>query len=187
MKKYLAAALSFAVLSSLSGCGSSSSSSSSKSQTTLPSASTEAASETEAAAAEDTTGGVTVDANGYTHYPTPEDVTDFTGVDFSKPDIQIVSNEYESMKDVASQIQSYALEGVVIGIDGVVNSGMSHSIQVPNDDGSKFIGTNIQVVGFEDSDYPADKTRVHITGIIRPMNEYVHIIYVPKDKFEITE
>lgn len=187
MKKIIAIVLSLAALGCMSGCGSSSSSSSSQAKTTAPAASTEAVTETETATAENTSGGAAVDANGYTHYPTPEDATDFTGVDFSKPDIQILSNEYDRMKDVASQIQSYALEGVVIEIDGVVNSGMSHSIQVPNADGSKFIGTTMEVVGFSDSDYPADRTRVHIKGIIRPMNEYAHGIFVPKDNFEVVE
>ena len=171
---------------SLVSCGGNSSSSSTQEKTAAALTTGEAVPES-TAAEEDSTAAVTKDENGYTHYPTPADVTDLSGVDLSKPDITIYADEYDNMMELAKQIQNYALEGVVVEINGVVNSGMSHSINVQNADSSKMIGTTIQVVGFQDSDYPPDKTSVHIVGIIRPINEYAHGIIVPKDKFEVTE
>ena len=186
MKRTLMTAMALMTALSLVSCGSSGSSSSSQNKTAAA-VSTEAETETESVTEGTTSAGITKDENGFTRYPTPGDVTDLSGVDLSAPDIKIGAGEYDKMMDTAKQIQNYALEGVVIEIDGVVNSGMSHSINVQNDDASKMIGTTIQVIGFEDGDYPPDKTKVHIVGIIRPINEYAHGIIIPKDKFEITE
>ena len=184
MKKSAILLLSALAVIGCSSCGSSSSSSDKPASTTkaaVAATSTEAPATASASAA----GGITKDQNGYTHYPTPENVNDFTGVDFSSPSIKIASGDYDKMMDIAKQIQSYTLEGVVIEIDGVVNSGLSHSIQIPNADGSKLIGTTIQVVGLDDKDFPADKTKVHIVGIIRPINEYAHGIIIAKENFQV--
>ena len=189
MKKTVLMALTLSAAACLASCGSSDSSSSSKAETTTTSAATETAATTESVSETEgtTSASITKDENGYTRYPTPADPADLTGVDFSAPDIKINAGEYDKMLDTAKQIQNYALEGVVIEIDGVVNSGMSHSINVQNSDASKMIGTTIQVVGFEDSDYPADKTSVHIVGIIRPINEYAHGIIIANDNFKVNE
>lgn len=185
MKKYLAAALTFALASCLSGCGSSSSSSS---PAVSPSTTTAAASAAAANAEnENASGAFTTDDNGYKHYATPEDATDFTGVDFSAPDIIISYGDFDKMLETSKSIQNYQLEGVVVEIDGIVNSGLSHSIEIPSDDKSMSVGTTMQVVGFSDSDYPEDKTKVHIVGIVRPINEYAHGIFVAKDNFKVVE
>lgn len=187
MKKYLAAALTFALASCLSGCGSSSSSSSTTSA--APPATTSAAASAAAANAENENASVafTTDDNGYKHYATPEDVTDFTCVDFSAPSIKVSFGDYDKMFETSKAIQNYQLEGVVVEIDGIVNSGLSHSIEMPSDDKSMSVGTTMQVVGFSDSDYPEDKTKVHIVGIVRPINEYAHGIFVAKDNFKVVE
>ena len=188
MKKIIFTALALSAVACLASCGSSDSSSSSQAETTTAAATVStAAAEPESETVGTSSAGITKDANGYTRYPTPADPADLSGVDFSAPDIKINAGEYDKMMDIAKQIQNYALEGVVIEIDGVVNSGMSHSINVQNADASKMIGTTIQVVGFEDSDYPADKTSAHIVGIIRPINEYAHGIIIAKDNFKVKE
>ena len=187
IKKITSALLAGLTVFCCSACGSSSSSSPSSSSNPTKAEAEATTAEPTTAAEAPTDAGPVVDENGYTHYPTPEDVTDLSGVDFSSPDITISYGDYDRMNEVSSQIQSYLLEGVVIDIDGVINSGMSHSIQMPDADNSKFIGTVMEVIGLDEKDYPEDKTRVHITGIVRPMNEYAHMIYVPKDHFQIVE
>lgn len=188
MKKYIAAALSFALVSCLTGCGSNSSSSSSAPKTTAAETSAAASAENEdTTAAENTSGAFTKDENGYTHYPTPEDVNDFTGVDFSAPDIKVTYGDYDKMMETSKSIQNYQLEGVVVEIDGIFKNNMSASIQMPNADNSQSIGTTIQVVGLDEKDFPKDDTKIHIVGIVRPLNEYAHGIYVAKENFKVVE
>jgi len=183
MKKYIAAALSFALASCLSGCGSSNSSSSSAPRTAAASAAAANAEDT-AAAAENTSAAVTTDENGYTHYPTPEDVNDFTGVDFSAPSIKVSFGDYDKMFETSKAIQNYQLEGVVVEIDGVIkNTAMSHSIQMYNADKSQSVGTELHIIGLDDKDYPEDDTRIHIVGIVRPLNEYAHGIYAAPENY----
>ena len=91
------------------------------------------------------------------------------------------------MLETSKRIQNYQLEGVVVDLDGIVNSGLSHSLVMLSDDKSMSVGTTMQVVGFSDSDYPEDKTKVHIVGIVRPINEYAHGIFVAKDNFKVVE
>ena len=189
MKKYIAAALSFAIASCLSGCGSSSSSSSAAAPKTTAAAETSAAAGAEdtTAATENASGAVTKDEKGYTHYPTPADPTDFTGVDFSAPDIKVTYGDYDKMMETSKSIQNYELEGVVVEIDGIFKKNMSPSIQMPNADNSQSIGTTMELVGFSDSDYPKNDTKIHIVGIVRPLNEYAHGIFVAKDNFKVVE
>lgn len=122
--------------------------------------------------------------DGYTRYPTPEDYLDVSGVDFSKPDIVISYGDYDGMVKLAKSIQNYELEGVVVEIDGEMGmSMMSHTVVMPNVDRSESMGTTFRVIGMEDKDYPGEDSRVHLTGIVRPLSEYVHGIVVPAEHF----
>ena len=112
---------------------------------------------------------------------------DVTGVDFSKPEIVIAYEDFDGMKDLAKKMQNFEVkEGTVVEIDGEVGSTtMSHTIVVPNTDGSQRIGTTYEVVGIKDSDIPADKTRIHIKGVVRKNGDNINVLVVPADQFKV--
>ena len=119
----------------------------------------------------------------------PTSYLDIAGIDLTKPEIVIRYDDFDGMKTFAKQLQNYEIPAdTVVEIFGEVGpSMMTHSIMVPNTDHSTRIGVTYEVVDMDESLIPADETRIHIVGVVRMNENYVNVLVVPGDRFEITE
>ena len=118
---------------------------------------------------------------------TPENYQDVSRVDFSTPDIVIAADDYDGMFDFAKKLQNYEIpEGTIVEINGFVGASMmTHTVVVPNADGSERIGTTYEVVGGE-VEYPEEGGAIHLTGVVR-IGEYYPLLIVPAELFEAAE
>ncbi len=117
----------------------------------------------------------------------PENYLDVTGVDFSNPTIVIAADDYDAMYDFAKKMQNFEIpEGTIVKIDGFAGPGtMTHTINVPNADGTGSVGTTYEVPG--DFEYPEEDTEIHLVGVVR-MGEYFRLLVVPAENIStVTE
>lgn len=121
--------------------------------------------------------------------PEAENYLDVTGVDFSAPSISIAYDDYAGMDDLARKMQNFDIPaGTVVEIDGEVGmSMMSHTIVIPNAEGSQRVGTTYEVVGDDSLEFPPDGTRIHIVGVIRMNDNYFNVLVVPAEHFTVKE
>ena len=146
------------------------------------------ASKTEAART-DTNAGMNSDTNAATGSTetAAQGYLDVTGIDFTNPSIVIAYDDYDGMQDLAKKMQNFEIPAdTVVEINGEVGASMmTHSIVVPNADGSQRIGTTFEVVGGNDADIPADGTQIHIIGVVRQNDNSINVLVVPAEQFEV--
>ena len=116
---------------------------------------------------------------------------------FEEPDVVVGYGDYDVMYAQSKAIQNGEMEGMVIQIDGVVSHPRSKYSIGESGEGSTFIGTEFEIDGGSDADYPSDGDHVIITGeviqkspmyfIIRTMPEYVEVIERAEDIEEVEE
>lgn len=151
---------------------------------------TEAArTDTNAGMNSDTNAGMNSDTNAATGSTenAAQGYLDVTGIDFTNPSIVIAYDDYDGMQDLAKKMQNFEIPAdTVVEINGEVGASMmTHSIVVPNADGSQRIGTTFEVVGGNDADIPADGTQIHIIGVVRQNDNSINVLVVPAEQFEV--
>ena len=143
---------------------------------------------TETNEAVESTGAAESDASSETTEEQTEVSTyDISGVDFSKSEVEV--NTYEGMKTLMNDITNGKYTDKVVTIEGVYSYFSVPNIMVRDGNGSG-VGYEFQVEGFSDSDYPAEDTKIKITGVVKETGvELLGMkgckIIVPKDNFQI--
>ncbi|MBR3115688.1 hypothetical protein IKF30_00445 [Candidatus Saccharibacteria bacterium] len=87
-------------------------------------------------------------------------------MDFSNIDVTVEYGDYDGMYLLSKDIQNGEMLGKVVRIEGIVSHPMSkYSIVQEDGDGNK-IGTEFEIEGIDEGEYPEDADRVLITGEI---------------------
>ena len=87
------------------------------------------------------------------------------GSTFEEVDQDIPFGSFEEMQDLSKSIQNGEITGQIVRIEGLVSHPMTkYSIVQVSEDGSQKIGTEFEIEGLDESEYPEDGARVVITG-----------------------
>ena len=100
--------------------------------------------------------------------------------------ITVEFGDFEMMEKVSKTAQNnqYA-EGQIITIDGILSVNFGHgSIGEKNERGT-FVGTTLEVEGWEEDDYPEDGSRVLVKATCKANKEY-YFIYLTAEPSDIT-
>lgn len=109
-----------------------------------------------------------------------------TAVEYSKIDETIEFDDYDNMMTLSKSIQNGYSTGKVVKIEGLVSHPMStYSVVQENEDGSKKIGTEFIIEGADSADYPADGSRIVITGEVVEKSPMYFVIKTTPNNVEI--
>ena len=117
----------------------------------------------------------------------PKSYLDVSGVDFSQPEYVIQADDFDGMNELARKMQNFELPAdTVVEIFGEVGASMmSHTIVVPNEAGDQRVGTTYEFTGEKEPEVPIDGNPIHIVGVVRMNENYVNVIVVPTERFEV--
>ena len=117
----------------------------------------------------------------------PKGYLDVSGVDFSQPEYVIQADDFDGMNELARKMQNFELPAdTVVEIFGEVGASMmSHTIVVPNETGDQRVGTTYEFTGEKEPEVPIDGNPIHIVGVVRMNENYVNVIVVPTERFEV--
>ena len=106
--------------------------------------------------------------------------------DYKNVDVTIEAGDYDAMEALAKDIQNGEATGKVVKIEGVVSHPLSaYSVVVPNEDGTKKIGTQFVIEG--DGEYPEDGDSIVITGKVIEASPMYFVIQTIPDLLAIQE
>ena len=108
-------------------------------------------------------------------------------VDYSIIDVSIDYGDYDAMYTEAKAIQNGESTGKIIKIDGVVSHPLSKYSIVEESEGGNKIGTEFEIEGASEDDYPKDGQRVVITGEVIEKQPLYFIIKTAPKYVEIVE
>ncbi len=106
--------------------------------------------------------------------------------EYKNIDFTVKSGEYETMEELAKDIQNGEATGKVVRIDGYVSHPLSsYSIVVPNADGTKKIGTQFVIEG--DAEYPADGEHIILVGKVVEISPAYYLIRTIPEMISVQE
>lgn len=107
--------------------------------------------------------------------------------DYSTIDVSVEYDDYDTMYTEAKAIQNGESTGKIVKIDGVVSHPMSKYSIVEEGEGGNKIGTEFEIEGASEGDYPKDGQRVIITGEVIEKQPLYFIIKTTPKYVEIVE
>ena len=107
--------------------------------------------------------------------------------DYSTIDVSVEYGDYDTMYTEAKAIQNGESTGKIVKIDGVVSHPMSKYSIVEEGEGGNKIGTEFEIEGASEGDYPKDGQRVIITGEVIEKQPLYFIIKTTPKHVEIVE
>ncbi|MBQ5383360.1 MAG: hypothetical protein IIU46_02785 [Treponema sp.] len=91
--------------------------------------------------------------------------------------IEISFGDMDAMMDFSKKCQNLELTvGQSVTIDGVLSQGFS-SLSIGQKQDGKFIGTTLEVEGWESKDWPEDESRVKVNATVK-MNQDAFYLYL---------
>lgn len=99
--------------------------------------------------------------------------------------IEISFGDMETMRDFSTKAQNngYA-DGQIVTIDGVLSHGFS-SLSVGQEKDGTYIGTSLEVAGWEESDWPEDGSRIKVKATLK-MNTDYYFLYLTANPEDVT-
>lgn len=108
-------------------------------------------------------------------------------VDYSDVDVSVEFGDYDTMYAQAKAIQNGEMTGKIIEIDGLVSHPMSkYSVVEPSGSGEK-IGTEFEIEGMSEEDYPNDGDRIVIAGEVVEKSPLYFIIKTTPDYVSVVD
>lgn len=117
----------------------------------------------------------------------PGTTVESTAPDWSKIDLEV--SDYASMENFRTKASNGDYDGKVIKITAVSEKLGSHYSIMQHDTNGTGIGLTYKIAGAKDEDYPADDTKVTVTGVmvVDTANYGARYLEVPADRVQVLE